>query len=177
MAIIHDKNDNLQTYFRSFSDIRPFTQEKTAYLNRIRKAAIINGNGHNYDGELWNVCITEVAKYFGVKKDAEALHFESDIINAFNNSKNTFAAVCTQELRRFSSKITSIKYHGGFYETSEDTGVVKNNLWSVGNRQRTRVYRAVAEAVFLNQTEEVQRNYVPVGFYCSVPYHAIALDL
>jgi len=177
MAIIHDKNDNLQTYFRSFSDIRPFTQQKAAYLNRIRKAAIKNGNGHNYDGELWNVCITEVAKYFGVKKDAEALHFESDIINAFNNSKNTFAAVCTQELRRFSSKITSIKYHGGFYESSKDTGIVKDNLWCVGNRQRTRVYRAVAEAVFLNQTEEVQRNYVPVGFYCSVPYHAIALDL
>lgn len=179
MAIIHDKNDQCQTYFRSFSDVRPFTEQKAKYLKMLRNKAKKNSNGIGVEnfGEMYNICITEVAKYFGVKKDAEALHFESDIINAFNNSKNTFAAVCTQELRRFSSKITSIKYHGGFYETSEDTGVVKNNLWCVGNRQRTRVYRAVAEAVFLNQTEEVQRNYVPVGFYCSVPYHAIALDL
>jgi hypothetical protein len=179
MAIIHDKNDQCQTYFRSFSDVRPFTEQKAKYLKMLRNNAKKNSNGIGREnfGEMYNVCITEVASYFGVKKDAEALHYESDIINAFNNSKNTFAAICTRELRRFSNEITSIKYHGGFYESSEDTGIVKKNLWCVGNRQRTRVYRAVAEAVFLNQTEEVQLNYVPVGFYCSVPFHAIALDL
>lgn len=177
MVVILDKDNQLQTYFRSFSDIRPFTEKKAAYLSMLRKRAIKNGNGHNHDGELWNVCITEVAKYFDVKKDAEALHFESDIINAFNNSENTFACVVTTELRKYSREIESIKYHGGFYQTDDDTGRVKNNFWCVGNRQRTRLYRHLANAAFLKQTEEIQNTYEPVGFYCSVPFHAIALDL